>query len=434
MSIVLIAITASAALLLLCLFVWRVEAGLACLFAAELINLAFGLNGAVLGRLHLNALDAVSMALLAAGFIRFGRNLDTLSFPHMAAAGYLIIFAVSFARGWDANGLFAAANESRGFVGPLAALLYFTDAGGDEASLRRIVRLYLWFGGSLCMLAGLAAAGLPVGVAALGAADDRVLPSNAAAILAICGFLALARVTYFGRRMLELLWPPVFFFTAIYLRHRTVWMMLLVGCLATVLVDRRLFQRTVLVALASLAAVTGLAIFGSAIGHTASESDFAHSLSDGGTWQWRIDGWQQFLFDADQTPLTILAGKPLGDGWLRIDPKSHLLQSAPPHSEYVTEYLRVGVSGLVLLILFAFRPLAALWRTPEGNTTIHPCACVWAVVVLMVLVYGIAYSIEPDAYALLGIASSIATRARAHESLLDVTHYRIEESSPGLAG
>lgn len=420
---------------LLYLLVRRVEAGLFCLLAVELFNLIFGLNAGLMGGLHISALDGVFFALLLAGLIRFARSLHLLHLPQLLASTYLLVFAASFVLGCEANGLFAAANESRGFVGPLVALLYFADAAVDPASIRRIVRLYLLFGAALCVVAVLAAAGLPVGVAAqthsAAAADHRYLPSNAAAILAICGFLALARATYAAHRLRDHLWPGVFFLIAIGLRHRTVWAMLLAGGVGLLFVDGRLFRRMLPAALVASVVIAGLVLYDANEPGLTSSDEFADSLTSANTWQWRVSGWQEFLFDADQTPLSVAIGKPLGSGWWRIDPASHLLQTAPPHSEYVTECLRVGIAGLAPLLLFALGPLVVLSRLPrEIVTAVYPSTSIWVVLILITLVYGVTYSIEPESYALIGIASAIVYRASVPEMQTSETlaAYRIDSS------
>lgn len=401
----------------------HVVVGLFSLLAVNFLNLTFGMNATTFGRLHLNALDAVYIGLLIAGLFRCLRGFRFLNATRVLAIGYLLVFALSLARGFNTNGVFATANEARGFVGPLLAMLYFLDAPVDEGSVRRYVQGYLIFGAALCVVAVLAATGLPVGVSAwahsaAAGADNRYLPSSAAATICVCGFLALARSSYDTHGVLAQLQASAFFLVAIYLRHRTVWIMLLAGAAVLLFVDRGLFRRILPAALLAFLAVAGIVFYEDGNARIASESEFSASAFDANTWYWRVNGWQEFLLDSDQTPSTVLLGKPMGSGWWRIDPESHLVQTAPPHSEYVTEYLRVGTIGLLLVILFAFGPLFALRRmSKEGIVTAYPCTSIWAVVVSITLVYGVTYSIEPESYALLGIASVIARRVRAPEEL-----------------
>jgi len=399
----------------------HVEVGLFSLLAVNFLNLTFGMNATTFGRFHLNVLDGACIGILIAGLFRFLRGIRFLNATRLFAIGYLLVFAWSFARGFDANGLFAASNEARGFVGPLLATLYFLDAPVDEKSVRRYVHGYLLFGAALCVVAVLAAAGLPIGTSAwahsaTAAADHRYLPSSAAAAIGVCGFLALARASYYGHGFLTQLQALGFFLVAIYLRHRTVWMMLLAGSAALLLIDRRLFRRILPAALFALVAVVGIVLYEDGNANFAGESEFSASASNANTWHWRVNGWQEFLFDSDQTPFTVLMGQPMGNGWWRADTESHLVQTAPPHSEYVTEYLRVGIAGFIFLILFLLGPLIGFWRARRDRIeTNYPCASIWLVVIFITLIYGITYSIEPESYALLGIGSAIAFRARSTE-------------------
>jgi hypothetical protein len=411
------------ALLSIYLMACHVQAGLFSLLAANFLNLTFGLNATAFGRLHLNLVDAVYIGLLIAGVCRSFRGFRFLNATRILTVGYLLVFASSFARGISANGVFAAGNEARGFVGPLLAMLYFLDAPADEKSVRRYVHGFLVFGAALCVVAALAAAGLPVGVSAwaksaVAAADNRYLPSSAAAAIGVCGFLALARSSYHGHSFVTELQAPAFFLVAIYLRHRTVWMLLLAGTAALLFVDGRLFRRILPAALLALIAVVGIAFLENGNANLAGEDEFSASVSNANTWYWRVNGWQEFLFDSDQTPFTVLMGKPIGSGWWRIDPLSHLAQTAPPHSEYVTEYLRAGMIGLFFLMCFLLGPFIALWRVrKEWFVVTYPCTSIWIVVVFITLVYGVTYSIEPESYALFGIASAIAFRARTPQEL-----------------
>ena len=98
-------------------------------------------------------LDVVQMSLLGAGAIRFCRSLRALRPLHLIVLTYVLLFVASLARGVYSNGLFAAANEARGFVGPLIAMLYFSDAPVDDQSVRAYVQGYRFFGIALCILA-----------------------------------------------------------------------------------------------------------------------------------------------------------------------------------------------------------------------------------------------------------------------------------------
>jgi hypothetical protein len=396
-----------------------VEVGLISLLAVTLFDLTFGLDANAIGRLHLRALDVVYLCLLIAGTIRFVHGIRLVNVSRGLAAGYLFVFAASLLRGMSANGLFAAANEARGFVGPLAALLYFSDAPVDERSVVRYREWYLIFGAALCGVAVLAAAGLPVGVAAwahtyAAALDHRYLPASAVAVVAVCAFLAVGwsdgRLHGFWGRCA----PVLFVLVAISLRHRTVWAMMLVGIVVIAFTDGPLFRRILPCSLLALVAVGLLVLYGPAGFDFAGEEEFATSVSNADTWEWRVNGWQELVDGSDQGLGSILFGQPMGGGWLRIDAKSHLLDAAPPHSEYVTEYLRVGLIGLGLILLFALSPLRLLWTgSQQEMAAIFPNPAIWGVITGMVLVYGVTYSIEPESYALLGLANAVASKVSA---------------------
>jgi len=407
----------------------RVDLGLISLLGAELIRLAIGPSGRAFGGIHLDPLDAVAICLLAAGVIRTFRTLRTVNMTRLLAIGYVMLFAVSLARGLSANGLLAAANESRTFVGPLVAALYFLTAPSDLASIRKYTLLYLYFGAGLIAIAVLATLGLPVGISAWAnadatAIDGRYLPASGACALAICGFLSLAWVAYYKRGFVNRLIPVVFLSVAVYLRHRTVWVMILAGTIFLLPLDGRLFRRLMPAALVAAAAVALLAFYGSAVHGLANASDFSRSATSGQTWQWRLNGWMELLFD-EQTPLTVAIGKSMGSGYWRIDPVSYQLVGASPHSEYVTGFLRVGILGFFFAISLILMPLRRLWRVAKIDpAAVYPSSSAWVVVVLITLVYGITYGIEPHAYALLGIANAINLGLRAPQ----------EEYSPEAVG
>jgi hypothetical protein len=397
----------------------RSDFGLAMLLAAELFHVAFGPNAAMLGGLHITPSDAAAIVLLAAGVIRRVRAYRTLDLNGAIIAGCLALFALSIVRGILTFGLTVAGNESRAYVAPLAALLYFSTVSVEERDIRRYALSYIGFGVALCGIALGSAAGLPIGIMAWEVQDiafinGRYLPATGAAALAVCGFLSLAVLQY--RR--SGWWPRallvLFFGFAVYMRHRTVWIMLLAGFAVLLPLDSRLFRRVVPFALAAVVVVAIVAGYEGGAQGQGGEEQFSDAVSNGQTFAWRLNGWAQLLLDDDQTALTVMIGKSMGSGFWRLDLDTHQTVVVAPHNEYIQTYLRIGVIGVLLILLFTVRTLMQLWRLAKiGNIAVFPSASAWAVVVLATLVFGLAYGIEPHSYALLGIANAIGTHAGA---------------------
>ena len=392
-----------------------VDLGLTSLLAVELYNMTFGVNSGLVGGLHISPVDIVSICLLAAGVIRTAQRIRNLNSARLLALGYLAILAVSILRGFFANGVITTSNESRGFVAPLAAMLYFLTAPTDEESTRKYIRVYLYFGAALCAVAALAAVGLPVGMGAEGhleaaSVNGRFLVASAAGAIGVCGILSLSVLQYRERGLLNQLLPIMYLCVAIYLRHRTVWVMLLAGTVALIPIDRSLFRRLVPYALLTAFTIGVLLFFGGEAGQLVGTDKFSSSATDTQTWEWRVAGWKSLVLDEEQTALTVIIGKSMGDGYWRIDPVSHEAIVAAPHSEYVQEYLRVGVVGMFLLLFLWVRSLAKLWKfTSQDRTAVYPSTSAWAIVVFMMLAYGVTYSIDAHSYALLGLAAATAS-------------------------
>jgi hypothetical protein len=404
--------------------------GLVSLLAGEFIDFAFGLNNRLIGGIHLDPLDAISICLLFAGLFRSFQHIRRINVMTLLCLGYLLLFAMSFGRGIAANGFFAAANESRGFIGPLTAMLYFVTVPADPRALRKYTLAYLYFGAALCIAAGLAAAGLPIGLNAMEQSDvlgldGRYLAAGAAAAIAVCGFLSLAVFRHKSTGLVRPIIPIAFLCVAVYLRHRTVWMMLLVGALAFLPLDKKLFLRLLpAVALAALM-VIGLATYGKSVNGLVSEEQFSTSATNFDTLSWRLNGWKDLLFDSEQTPLTVAVGKSMGGGYWRVDPVSYEITSVAPHSEYVQEYLRVGLVGTLLIFCFLLRPLLRLWKLGRHFPfAAYPTTSAWTVITLITLLYGVTYGIQPHSYALIAIANAFLSSLSAQR----VDAYQLAES------
>ena len=387
------------------------------LLALQLYIHTFGIDQFNVGRLHIDVLDLLEFCLLAAGIIRTVPRLRELNTARMFAAAYLGVFAFSLARGIIAHGLPPAGNESRLFVGLLIAFLYFLTAPVDSNSVRRYVRVLLYYGLGLVFVAFLAYAGLDVGLVAQGHHDfaeedvlGRLLPSDSALDLAFCFFFSLAESHHKRNAILSKWLPGVFLGLAVFLRTRTVWAVLAAGLIFLLLMDRGLVRRLLPV---GAFALCFMAVYALLAGNTAQsvETQLSDSATNDNTWVWRVLGWQQLLEDEQPTATNLLLGKSLGGGYERFDPTSGRYIDYPPHSEYVTQFLNMGIAGVVLVLCLMIRPLWRFWRLSSTDMhAVEPSASAWAVVVIGIMLYGVTYDPSPEAYALLGIANAMVFR------------------------
>jgi hypothetical protein len=405
--------------------------GWLCILAVQLYEFSFGISQVIVGGIHLDAVDVVSMGLLFAGVIRTLPRLRERNTARIIGLGYLTIFAFSLIRGFFENGLPPAANESRGFVPILAAVLYFLTASTDSESLRKYVFTYLFYGGGFVVVALLAYAGFRIGgVAWLHSADqitdtieNRLLPASAAFGLAICVILSLSFTIRREPGKLAYWLPAVYLGTAVFLRHRTVWMVLIFSAASLIFTDRRLLRRLIPLAAFSLLII---AMFASIASLTSSEGggargaaedtseEFAYSASEAGTWRWRVDVWTSYLFGQDQSIGTVLFGRGLGAGYFSLNPEAGTWISAPPHSEYVAEYSRVGLIGVGFVVWLLIRTGLRFWTLARDDTSeFEPTASTWVAILVSAIVYGITYSVPLDVFALVGIACSVLAKRDA---------------------
>jgi hypothetical protein len=379
--------------------------GLYCLLTVNLVNVALGLSQITIGGLHLDAVDMVSLSLLAAGTKRFFYRVKLPGEARLIILAYIVIFGASLFRGIALFGVQSASNEARGFVGGVLAMLYFFTAPTDALAIRKILTAYLYFGVGLVIVAVLHYAGLNVGTAVVDE-KDRALPSASGEIIALCFFIGLGWITH--RKSPQILrWLlPVFAGMAIMLQHRTVWTVMAVCSIAILFIDFKLVRRLIpLAALASVIAV-GLAIVIYGTGSEAS-TQFEDSATNEGTWNWRVEAWQNSISDDTQTVPTMIFGQPMGSGYVRFDSTTGGYENLPPHSEYVAQYLRVGILGLPLFLAFVLRPLLRLHELQRKDPfALFPSASVWCLIIVGILVYGVTYSYDASAIALVGIANS----------------------------
>jgi hypothetical protein len=388
--------------------------GLYCLLTANLVNVALGLSQITIGGLHLDAVDMVNISLLAAGIIRFFYRVALPGNARLIIMAYLVLFSGSLVRGMALFGVQSASNEARGFVGVVVAMLYFFTAPTDTHTIKKILVAYFGFAVGLVIVAILHYAGLNVGTAVLDE-KDRALPSISAETIALCFFIGLGWITHRkSPRILRWL-LPVFAGMAVTLQHRTVWTVMAVCSVAVLFVDLRLVRRLIpLVALTSIVAV-GLAITIYGTEQEAS-TQFEDSATNEGTWNWRVEAWQNSISDETQTVPSIIFGQPMGSGYVRFNSAGGGFENAPPHSEYVVQYLRVGILGLLFFLAFLLRPLLRLYELQRKDPfALFPSASVWCLIIVGILVYGITYGHDASVIALVGIANSALVSIRSHQ-------------------
>jgi hypothetical protein len=388
--------------------------GFVSLLGVELFNFTFGTDQALLAGFHIDPLDFIGICLLLAGCIRTARNMNRLHASRLIALAYIALLTVSIVRGFVTYDLKSVANESRGLVPSIVGMLYFLTAPTDAKSMRRYTWLYLCFGMALCVVAILATAGLNVGGTAWAKAGDlaglegRVLPSDAAAAIATCVFLSLGLVRAAKRKWVYWVMPVIFLVFAIYLRHRTVWMMLAAGIVALPFLDGKMFRRLVPTLAVGAALFAGLVVFGQSLPGGVNANQFSDSAQNEGTFLWRLNGWKELVLDDEQTFLTIVIGKSAGSGYHRIDPITGQSLEVSPHSEFVARYLRTGVIGTTCIIFFITRPFTRLHTLGNvDNAAVYPSVSSWTIAVLMIAVFGITYGIGSISFALLGICNAV---------------------------
>ena len=392
----------------------NVLCGLYCLLTVSLVNAALGLSQITIGGLHLDAVDLVSLSLLAAGTIRFFYRVTLPGNVRLIIMAYLVMFSGSLFHGMALFGVQSASNEARGFVGVIVAMLYFFTAPTDPQTIKKILIAYLYFGVGLVIVAVLHYAGLNVGSAVVDE-KDRALPSISAETIALCFFIGLGWITHRkSPRILRWL-LPVFAGMVVMLQHRTVWTVMAVCSVAVLFIDFKLVRRLIpLIAVTFIVAV-GLAITVYGTEQEAS-NQFGDSATSTGTWNWRVEAWQNSISDETQTVPSIIFGQPMGGGFVRFDSAAGGFENAPPHSEYVAQYLRVGILGLLFFLAFLLRPLLRLYELQRKDPfALFPSASVWCLIIVGILVYGITYGHDASVIALVGIANSALVSIRSHQ-------------------
>ena len=392
----------------------NVLVGWYCLLAANTFWVAFGSQQTMIGSLHLDPSDTISIILLTAGIIRFSRTMGKPGFFRVVAICFILVFAFSLIRGMLLFGVVAASNEGRSYVGELLSLLYFATIPTDEGTIKKFVKAYLIFGSVLVGIAILHYLGLNVGssyealVSSVGDIEkNRALPAAAAEAIALCFIFSMGWLTHQRSPRLFAYLPIVFCGMVVILQHRTIWVALLICALSMPFIDRAMVVR--LIPIGGLAGILAIFLALWVYGTNSSATDqFEDSGTNLGTWGYRIDTWNGLLFDDDTTFLSVLAGKPVGTPSLHFDAYQGIYAEMPAHSEYVSLYLRVGFFGLSLFLVFLLRPVFLLCTQRfRHSSLLFPSSSSWCLASIALIVYGVTYNFNSNAIPFIGVATAL---------------------------
>jgi hypothetical protein len=353
--------------------------------------------------------DLLVVVLLGAAVARLLRA-RRLTLPQWLTIAILVLVIWSVARGAGPFGVPASVNEARKFFQFGSALLYFSTVEFRRDLFNRFGRMWLIAASVLCAITIARwignAAGLRSGFFE-GYADVRVIPAAMTLILAQAAIVSFPLLLRRDRSILRFL-APIFLVFVVLLQHRTVWIATAFGTLYLLWRERALAQRALnmLVVAAALFGVFTLTVFDD------QQSDVTEQLASSaqrtGTFEWRYQGWVALLTDAGpRNAEEALTGLPFGRGWTRTLAQQQVVEVSP-HNFYVETFLRIGVAGLVAMLLIYYLGLKATWRSPRHDHDpglLNPS--ILHVTVAMQLLFYITYSPDFAQAMLLGLAASV---------------------------
>ncbi|MEU4133694.1 O-antigen ligase family protein [Streptomyces wuyuanensis] len=341
----------------------------------------------------------------------------------LALLALVVLTTWSTLRGIAAFGLEPAGNDSRiAFWHFLAITLYLATAPLNVSLTRAAVKAWLAAAAAYALFSvvgwmdrGLHSVTTRVAVDGV-TVDPRPVPAAAALVLAQAAVLwwlwpsdassagqptpgsSAAGGLAGARRGLGRYVPAcLFLILVVLLQHRSVWVATAAMALACwVLPSARAGKRWVsasagALALALAALLYSAGAFG-AIGGSLTAS-LQETQSTRSTFAWRMLGWQDLL-DAPRTVVQWMVGAPFGSGYERFIGGG--LVTVSPHDYYLHVVLRVGLVGLLALLVVYVQTWRALTRGGRATLALR-------IVMVGQLVLFVTYSAFPEQAVLLGL-------------------------------
>jgi hypothetical protein len=384
-----------------------------CVLVGICLNFAVGTSAILLGNIHIDPLDLLYFCLLTAGVVRLRLQKLNLSTLNVLIGAYLLLFGLSVARGLATFDLASVGTEGRGLIGEILAFSYFTTIPHDQKLVKKIVIAQIVYSTALVLICVLHYAGVPIGgsigvtngVKVFEGGIDRGLPASAAASIEVSLLFAASWAVYRNHsRWLHWL-IGIFISIVILMQHRTVWAMLVITLAAAALIDARITRYLWKIggAVTVIACIVVLSYIGI---RTQLVAELRESATNTDTLQWRFESWESYVSD-DQSPMTVMIGLPVGSGYVRLDPNAGGFTNFQPHNEIINQYLRVGVLGALIVILFMIRPIYIYFRDPNSGSLLYPTPASWILVAIGVIIFGFPYSCPVELLALIAMANGL---------------------------
>ncbi|CAB4810130.1 MAG: hypothetical protein F2744_05625 [Actinobacteria bacterium] len=364
--------------------------------------------------------DAAAAALLVALGIQLlaGRPLRR---PAFGWAGLLLLAALALLRGLGAFGVQAVVQSYRNELQLLCAGLFFA---AQQIPLAR-VELFLrrtWVAIGICMSAIAILFVLRYGLNSTVASRDRPLNASQALFVSQAIFFLLAR----GRQGKSNWLAAYFGLIVLISQQRTVWIATVLAMFAlwSVLAPSGRMKQRVSVAVGTLVAL--LLAFMTALSSTQAGIALQKTLSQDGTFLWRVEGWG-FLVSQQihGLGLNLALGNPAGKGAARRVAGQSITVSA--HSQWITELLAGGIIALILFALVTVVPLTKTWRQDLNLRVPSPLLAV----TVAAMTFTISYQLGPEQGVLFGLlGATLGTQAAVANQASGAEEHSVVEAHP----
>jgi hypothetical protein len=301
--------------------------------------------------------------------------------------GFLLV--VSLGRGLAEYPLGTTMNEFRLFFYSFAAMTWAMSCSWSrqmtDMAVRRGAVVLGWSLTLVCvyhvMVHGLGSASGFVDPGTGVEQTTRPLVSGQALMLAMCS----ASCLWLWRRLDRIMYMfhgLIFGAAVAVVQQRTVWGVSIAAAVVVLIVSGPRTKASILALSASTGVVLLLLLNSTPLGDIVGE--LQGDATDTGTYDARINSWLNLISQSIQLgPQTIVFGAPMGTGFGRLEGAGRWVVFAP-HNWYLTLYLRTGILGLVLFILFL---LASLLRAIRNRANMAAVS-----ILVMMIVYGWSYS------------------------------------------